>query len=419
MLSEEEVAKNLFFAMKNDTENVKKLNSNALYSNQIEEGNVLLTNKSFGDLGLKNELVIMLNKNGFDKPTKIQELSIPIICSGQDGAFHSKSGTGKTIGFACGIINGIEQGKGPQALIVTPTRELNMQIFEVVRKLAFEMNISTCVALKEFMSDNIAEEIVIGCPAKLIGLISRGALKTENLKMIVLDEADEMITKRTFALQTMNLLKLCGSIQKVFFSATYSEQSQKAVEMVSPNCQKFFKENVKADNIKLFYLEVEKNKKIDTLKKILELLTVAQTIVFVNSRKMVDLVAKILCEDGFPVSKLHGELSSEQRDSVLADFASAKTKVLISTDVFSRGMDIPQVNLIVNFDLPIVKFGNNVETYIHRVGRSGRFNRQGFVIDFIACAEDYEVLQTIQTTIKEAPMKFTINALMNIFTQEN
>ena len=418
MLSEKDVAKELFFSMKNDTANVNKLDVGSLYSKQIQDGNALLTNSRFEDLGLKHELINGLYSQGLDRPTEIQKLSVPIINSGKDGAFHSKSGTGKTIGFTCGILNRVESNKGPQAIIITPTRELNMQIFTVMAPLAQKIDIKICLALKEFESESITEEVIIGCPAKIIHLISKNAIKTENMKMIVLDEADEMITKRSFALQTMNLLKLAGSIQKIFFSATYSEQSQNAVNTVSPNCEKFFKENVKADNIALYYVETEKKKKIDTLKQLLELLTVAQTIVFVSSRKMVDIITKVLTEDNFTVSKLHGELPSEQRDKVLADFAFAKTKVLISTDVFSRGMDIPQVNLIINFDLPIKHFGNDVETYIHRVGRSGRFNRQGFVIDFISSGEDIETLQRIQTEIKETSKKFTIEALMEVMSNE-
>lgn len=418
MQNDKEVASELFYNIKNDTASVKQIDVNEIYSKHFTEKNELLSEVQFKDLGLKEELINSLYIQGFDKPTEIQRLSIPIICSGKDGAFHSKSGTGKTIGFTTGILNQISQGCGPQAIILTPTRELNMQIFAVIQKTADPLNIKVCLALRELEIESISEEIIIGCPAKIVNLILKGILKKDNLKIIVLDEADQIISGRSFGVQTMKLIKEVGNIQKIFFSATYSELSQKAINMISPNGEKHFKTNKKADNIALYYVEMEKNKKIDTLKSLLELLTVAQVIIFVNSKKMVDIIYNVFSADGFTVSKLHGDVPLADRDLTLANFAQAKTKILVTTDVFSRGMDIPQVNLIVNFDLPIDTFGNSIETYIHRIGRSGRFNRKGFVIDFISNGDDLETLVKIQASINETSKKFTIDGLMKTMNEE-
>ncbi|KAI5181862.1 ATP-dependent RNA helicase DDX19/DBP5, partial [Pancytospora epiphaga] len=289
----------------------------------------------------------------------------------------------KTVAFSLGALQQVEQGKGPQVVVLTPTRELSNQVGEVIATFGKFVNISVCFALRNFVADSISEEVVVGSPGKILGLLNSKIIDGSSIKVLVLDEADELISQQSFSAQTIRLVKALSNAQKIFFSATYSDFSQQSVKKLLPKCDTFFEKNQKADKIQLYYVEIDKTTKIAALKTLFGLLTVAQTIVFVATRRMVDVVSKELVTDGFSVSKIHGELDPIERDGAFRDFYQAKTKVLVSTDLFSRGMDIPQVNLIINFDLPSDTHKKMDETYIHRVGRSGRFDRSGFVIDFI------------------------------------
>lgn len=419
MQNDKEVAKELLSSLKEDTSKVSALASDQLYSLQLNSGQDLISNSSFESMNLKHELVQAMYSQGLEKPSLIQNLAIPHITKGRNAAFQSKSGTGKTIAFAVGALQQTESGQGPQVLILTPTRELCIQVGNVVEKLAGFVNLKVCYALRNFIGESISEEIVVGCPGKIIGLINGKVISPEGMRMIILDEADEMISNQAFGAQTLKLIKTFERSQKIFFSATYSEMSQKALAKLVPTAETFFEKNTKADKIQLFCVEVHRNKKIDALKSLFEYLTVAQTIVFVGTKHTADTVAKAMMDDGFSVSLIHGNLSPEDRDAALSDFLHAKTKILVSTNLFSRGMDIPQVNLIINFDIPNFSASEDLQTYIHRIGRSGRFNRSGFVIDFISGEEDLKLLGTIQSGMGSISKKFTLGSLQEAFMEED
>lgn len=419
MQNDKEVARELLSSLKEDTSKVSALSSDQLYSLQLNSGQDLISNSSFESMKLKPELVQGMYSQGLERPSLIQNLAIPHITKGRDVAFQSKSGTGKTIAFAVGALQQAEPEKGPQVLILTPTRELCIQVGNVVEKLAGFVGLRVCYALRNFIGESISEEVVVGCPGKIIGLINNKALNPDRMRMIILDEADEMISNQAFGAQTLKLIKTFEKSQKIFFSATYSELSQKALAKLAPAAEKFFEKNVKADKIQLFYVEVSRSKKIDALKSLFEYLTVAQTIIFVGTKHMADVVAKAMADDGFSVSLIHGSLPPEDRDSALNDFLHAKTKILISTNLFSRGMDIPQVNLIINFDIPNFSTDEDQQTYIHRIGRSGRFNRSGFVVDFVSGEEDLKLLGAIQSSMGSVSKKFTLEALQEAFVEED
>lgn len=418
MQSDKEVAKELLTSLKEDTSKVSALSNDQLYSLQLNSGQELISNSSFESMKLKPELVQGMYSQGLERPSLIQNLAIPHIIKGKDAAFQSKSGTGKTIAFAVGALQRAEPGKGPQVLVLTPTRELCIQVGNVVEKLAGFVGMRVCYALRNFIGESISEEVVVGCPGKIIGLINSKVLNAEGMHMVVLDEADEMISNQAFGAQTLKLLKTFEKSQKIFFSATYSELSQKALAKLAPNAEKFFEKNAKADKIQLFYVEVPRSKKIEALKSLFEYLTVAQTIVFVGTKHMADTVAKVMIEDGFSVSLIHGNLSPEDRDSALNDFLHAKTKILVSTNLFSRGMDIPQVNLIINFDIPNFCTEEDQQTYIHRIGRSGRFNRSGFVVDLVSGEMDLKLLSAIQSGMGTVSKRFTLETLQEAFMEE-
>lgn len=412
---DKEVAKELISLLKEDTKKVSTLKNDELYSLQLESGHEIISNSSFDVMKLKPELKKGMDEMGLEKLSLIQNLAIPYILKGRDAVFQSKSGTGKTIAFTVGALQKTVTGNGTQVIILTPARELCIQVGTEVKKLASFCNLNVCLALSDYKDGEITQEIVIGCPGTIMKLINVGSLKTTNLSMVIFDEADEMITKPAFGATTLKIIRDFPKTQKIFFSATYSEMSQNAVA----NADKFFEKNTKADKIQLYYIEVLKNQKITTLKNLFEYLNVAQTIIFVNNKHMADTIKQEMEKDSFSISIIHGNLSPQERDSALLDFLHARTKILISTNVFSRGMDIPQVNLIINFDIPNFDSQEDIQTYIHRVGRSGRFNRSGFVIDFISNDSDLKSLMNIHSNIGSTSKKFTLESLQAAFMEED
>ena len=412
---DKEVAMELLKSLKEDTSKVSVLEGDKLYSLQMADGENLIAKTTFDSMKLKADLVKGLHLLGFERPSIIQNLAIPHIIKGKNVAFQSKSGTGKTIAFTIGALELAEAGKEQQVLILSPTRELSSQVGKVVEKIAKFLEMKVCYALGDFSEASITAEIMVGCPGKIINLINSKVINPSLIKMVIFDEADELISNQAFSAQTLKLLRSFEKAQKVFFSATYSDLSQKALAKLAPDAEKFLEKNEKADKIQLYYLEVPKNNKLFALKSIFEYLTVAQTVIFVATKNSVDFVANELATDGFSVSKIHGNLTPEERDSAFNDFIQAKTKILVATNVFSRGMDIPQVNLIINYDIPNFSSTEDQQTYIHRIGRSGRFNRSGFVIDFISGDDDLNVLAGIQSGMNAISKKFTLEGLQQAF----
>lgn len=412
---DKEVAIELLRSLKEDTSKVSVLESDKLYSLQLNDGKSLIANSTFDSMKLKENLVKGLYMLGFEKPSLIQNLAIPHIIKGKNSAFQSKSGTGKTIAFTIGALQLAEKGKPQQVIILSPTRELSTQVGKVVERIAEFLEMKVCYALGDFSEDSITAEVIVGCPGKIISLLNSKVIDSASIKMIIFDEADELISNQAFSAQTLKLLRSFEKAQKVFFSATYSELSQKALAKLAPDAEKFLEKNEKADKIQLYYLEIPKNRKLDALKSIFEYLTVAQTVIFVATKNSVDFIAGELMKEGFSVSKIHGNLTPNERDSAFNDFIQAKTKILVATNVFSRGMDIPQVNLIINFDIPNFSSAEDQQTYIHRIGRSGRFNRSGFVIDFVSGDEDLKVLAGIQSGMNAISKKFTLEGLQQAF----
>lgn len=376
--------------MQSDTKKVNDLNMEKLYSIQLcNEGNPILSKKDFAEMNLNKDLESAIYSIGINKPSIIQEIAIPNIMTGQSIVFHSKSGTGKTIAFVVCALQVTESGKGPQIIVLAPTRELSNQITEVFEKLASQVNIKVCAAVSNFVGSRIDEEVIVGTPGKVLGLLKNNAIDKKNIKMIVFDEADVLISERAFTTVTLRLLNMFEYVQKVFFSATYSEFAKGTVDKLVPNITKFFEKNSKPEKIAVYYCRIDANRKFEALNLFLSVLPVAQTIVFVGKRTTATELAKKLEEDNSTVACIHGDLSPIERDKAAEMFADSVKKILVTTDVFSRGMDIPQVNLIVNYDLP---FQNQKfeETYIHRIGRAGRFNRCGFILDLITCQGDFE-----------------------------
>lgn len=415
--TDKEVAQELFNLLKKDTEKLTETTEPSMLVST--SGVKLMSQSTFEAMELKPEMLKSLVLNHFERPSLIQGSTIPYIVQGRDIVVQSKSGTGKTIAFSTGVLNSVIPGQGPQAVIVTPTRELSIQVSGVINRLAKHLNISVYTALRSRSHEKFNSEIIIGSPGTLLNLTRDKLLDPAVVRKVVFDEADILLNKDMMGAQSFRLIKLFQSSQKIFFSATYSAEIKEIILAYTANLVTIYeKENSKPDEIKLYFIEIRRKDKLNVLHKLYEHLTIGQSIIFVQTKAMVERLRDKLSEELFACAYLHGDMEIEERGRQVELFKNAEKRVLIATDVFSRGMDIPQVNLIINYDLPIFRGVANMETYIHRIGRSGRFGRTGFVVDFISDYDELEVYLKFQSSLKFASKKFSVEALEEVVLEE-
>lgn len=298
-----------------------------------------------------------------------------------------------------------------QALILSPTRELAQQIQKVCLALGEYMNVQVhaCIGGKS-VSDDIKKlengvHAVSGTPGRVFDMISRRSLRTRNIKMLVLDEADEMLS-RGFKEQIYDVYRyLPPATQVVLVSATLTPDVLAMTKkfMTDPIRILVKRDELTLEGIKQFFVAVEKEEwKFDTLCDLYDTLTITQAVIFCNTRRKVDWLTEKMRKANFTVVSMHGDMDQSERDAIMASFRSGESRVLITTDIWARGIDVQQVSLVINYDLP-----NNRELYIHRIGRSGRFGRKGVAINFVK-SDDIRILRDIEqfyaTQIDEMPM---------------
>ncbi|XP_063722123.1 uncharacterized protein LOC134848545 [Symsagittifera roscoffensis] len=364
----------------------------------------------FDDLGIKEKLLRGIYSYGFENPSAIQQRAILPATQGRDVIAQAQSGTGKTATFAISVLERIkEDDPSVQALIMAPTRELVIQIRGVVFALAEYMNIQVafCVGGSEVSVDAVKmqdAQVVVGTPGRVYDLMNRTLLKTDKIHMLVLDEADEMLS-RGFKEQIVNILKkISANAQIVLMSATMPpdalELSQKFMQ--DPVRILVKKEELTLDGIRQFYVNCEREEyKVDTLCDLYETMTITQAVIFCNTKRKVIHVQDKLTEKGHTVSAIHSDMLQREREVVMNEFRTGSSRVLIATDLISRGIDVQQVSLVINFDLP-----SNRENYIHRIGRSGRFGRKGVAINFVTQKDIrsmHELEDFYHTKIEELP----------------
>lgn len=367
---------------------------------------------NFDNMNLKAELLRGIYAYGFERPSAIQQRAIIPVLKTRDVIAQAQSGTGKTATFSISILQSIDLSlKQTQALILAPTRELAQQIQKVVIALGDYMNIEchACVGGTAVRDDmKILQDgvhIVVGTPGRVYDMINRRALKTDSVKIFCLDEADEMLS-RGFKDQIYEVFQhLPQDTQVVLLSATMPadvlEVSKKF--MRDPIRILVKRDELTLEGIKQFYIAVEKEEwKLDTLCDLYETVTITQAVIFCNSRRKVDWLTDKLTAREFTVSAMHGDMDQKQRELIMKEFRSGSSRVLITTDLLARGIDVQQVSLVINYDLP-----NNRENYIHRIGRGGRFGRKGVAINFCT-TDDVRMLRDIEqfynTQIEEMPM---------------
>jgi translation initiation factor 4A len=368
--------------------------------------------ENFDDMSLREELLRGIYAYGFEKPSAIQQRAIVPCVKGLDVIAQAQSGTGKTATFSISILQQVDTGLAQcQALILAPTRELAQQIQKVVMALGDYMGARchACIggtSVREDMSKlDAGQHIVVGTPGRVFDMISRKVLRTYEIKMFVLDEADEMLS-RGFKDQIYDVFRhLNSNIQVVLLSATMPSEVLEVTTrfMRDPIRILVKKEELTLEGIRQFYVSVEREEwKLDTLCDLYETLTITQAVIFCNTRRKVDWLTEKMHQRDFTVSAMHGDMDQKERDVIMREFRSGSSRVLITTDLLARGIDVQQVSLVINYDLP-----TNRENYIHRIGRGGRFGRKGVAINFVT-DDDKRTLHDIEkfynTRIDEMPM---------------
>ncbi|XP_057336311.1 eukaryotic initiation factor 4A-I-like [Microplitis mediator] len=368
--------------------------------------------ESFDDLNLKDQLLRGIYAYGFEKPSAIQARAILPCIKGHDVIAQAQSGTGKTATFSISILQQIDTSINEcQALILAPTRELAQQIQKVVIALGDFMNAQchACIGGTNVRDDMRKLEqgvhVVVGTPGRVYDMINRRALRTNNIKMFILDEADEMLS-RGFKDQIHDVFKLLPTeVQVNLLSATMPTDVLEVSKCFMRNPINILvkKEQLTLEGIKQFYVFVEKEDwKLETLCDLYDTLSITQAVIFCNTRRKVDWLTENMKNRDFTVSAIHGEMEQKERDTIMRQFRTGSSRVLITTDILARGIDVQQVSLVINYDLP-----SNRENYIHRIGRGGRFGRKGVAINFIT-EDDKRTLSDIEqfynTHIDEMPM---------------
>jgi len=370
---------------------------------QTKSDDVLHTYESFDIMGIDTSLLRSIYAYGFEHPSMIQQKAIVPMSKGRDMLAQSQSGTGKTATFLIGSLMQISNDftDSPKILILTPTRELALQIQSVCEALGKYQKIKCATliggtSVKENINTlrNEVNHVIIGTPGRVLHLLTKKYLQLNQLKCVVLDEVDEMLSIG-FESQIREIFDFVSNkCQVAMFSATMSENTKEIARKILNNPLQIYIKNaeVTLQGITQFFINVQKEDwKLPTLLDIYDKLSISQTIIYINSKKKADWLCEELQREGHTVSCLHGDLSQQERNKILDAYRVGTSRILIATDIISRGIDIQQVSIVINFDLPIQK-----ETYIHRIGRSGRFGRKGVAINLIT-HYDQEKLKKIET----------------------
>jgi translation initiation factor 4A len=374
---------------------------------------------TWDELDIHPDLLRGIYAYGFEKPSPIQSKAIDPIKQGRDIIAQAQSGTGKTAAFTVGALSQVNiSERSNQVLIMAPTHELAQQIYTVISSLSGMMvglRIKTIIGGSSIdedardMRENVPH-IIVGCPGRIYDMIRRRHITANKLKLVILDEADEMLSTG-FKEQVYNIFQnLNTEVQLALFSATLPNNIFQITNkfMRDPVKISVKAESLTLEGIKQYFVAIEDDRqKYLTLKDLYQYISVSQCIIYANSVKRVTDLYDAMKEDNFPVCCLHSSMDKTEREKAFKDFRTGSARVLISSNVTSRGIDIQQVSVVINFDLP-----KDIHTYLHRIGRSGRWGRKGTGINFIT-RRDIGKMKEIEsyygTQIVELPSDFVIN----------
>jgi superfamily II DNA/RNA helicase len=367
---------------------------------------------TWDELDINKDILRGIYAYGFENPSPIQKKSIKPIINGKDIIAQAQSGTGKTGAFAISALNKIDlNDNSTQVMIISPTKELTIQTATVVSTIGCMMNgliIKTLYGgssiYEGFGSSDKKPHIICGCPGRIFDMIRREKIKTDKIKLVILDEADELLSSG-FKEQVYNIFQyFSNDIQVALFSATLPENIFTITDKImrDPIKVSIKTEMLTLEGISQYYVAVEDDRqKYATLKHIFSFISMSQSIIYCNSVKRVADLYDAMKEDDFPVCCIHSNMEKTDRENAFNDFKNGKCRVLISSNVTSRGIDIQQVSTVINFDIP-----KCVHNYLHRIGRSGRWGRKGVGINFITrrdTANLKEIEQHYSTQIMEMP----------------
>ena len=368
---------------------------------------------SWDELEINSLLLRGIYSYGFEVPSIIQQQAIKPLIMGKDIVVQAQSGTGKTATFTIGALANVDvSDNNTQVLVLSPTKELTIQTAKVFTGLGSMMD---GLRVQTLYGGSVVEEgsafsnkkiphVICGCPGRVTDMMRRDRISCKNIKLVILDEADEMLSSG-FKEQVHTIFQYFNSdIQVALFSATLPNSVYPITDKIMRNPIKISvkTEMLTLEGIAQFYVAVEDDRqKYATLKHLFSFLSVSQCIIYCNSVKRVADLYDAMCEDDFPVCCIHSNMEKSARETAFNEFRSGKSRVMISSNVTARGIDIQQVSIVINFDLP-----KCVHTYLHRIGRSGRWGRKGVGINFIT-RRDTGKMQEIEghysTQIKELP----------------
>lgn len=371
----------------------------------------------FNELNLSKELLNAIEKMGFKNPSPIQQQSIPVLLERKDVIAQAQTGTGKTVSFGIPLIEMVTNEKYVQGLVLVPTRELARQVSDELGKLAKYKNFVSITSIyggsdmrRQIKDLKKGVNIVVGTPGRVMDHMKRKTLKLDNLKFLVLDEADEMFDMGFRDDMKTIIDETNSDRQTCFFSATMDNDIMEFSEMYQINPEKIIikKEELTVSNIKQYYLEMSGNMKTEILNRLLNIYNPKLSIVFCNTKKMVDKLVMELTKKGYNVDALHGDLKQTQRDHVMKRFRNSTIDVLIATDIAARGLDIEDVDIVVNYDFP-----QQNDYYVHRIGRTARAGREGFSFTFLV-DRDYHKLFEIEKYTKAKIEKMELPTIFDV-----
>ena len=374
--------------------------------------------KTFADLNISDDLLRAVTDMGFVTPSPIQAEGIPPILAGRDVIGQAQTGTGKTAAFGIPALELIDiTDRSVQVLVLCPTRELALQVADEIKKLAKYKRGLRVEAIyggdsieRQIRSLKTGVHIVIGTPGRVMDHMDRNTLKLDNVKMMILDEADEMLDMG-FREDIESILQdMPEERQTILFSATMSKPILNITQKFQKNpvLVKVVKKELTADNIEQLYYEVKPKAKVEVMARLIDLYDLKLMLVFCNTKRKVDEIVEDLLLRGYQAEGLHGDLRQQQRNNVMSKFRSGVTSILVATDVAARGIDVDDVDAVINFDVPL-----DQEYYVHRIGRTGRAGKKGRAFTFVARDERYR-FRDIQTYTKSKVEKGNIPTFADI-----
>lgn len=385
----------------------------------------------FSDLNLSSELLRAIDDMGFENPSEVQEATIPLILEGRDVLAQAQTGTGKTASFGIPMIEGMEEDADDlQALVLVPTRELARQVSEELKKLAKYKKFINIVPIyggadmgKQLRELKKGVHIVVGTPGRVMDHMKRKTIRLEDLKFLTFDEADEMFDMGFRDDMKTIIERTNPDRQTLFFSATFDNDIREFSRLYQRDPAKVIieKKELTAEKIEQFYLELNRNMKTEILNRLILIHKPKKSIIFCNTKRMVEALEVEIAQRGYKVDSLHGDMRQSSRDNVMKKFRNGTIDVLIATDVAARGLDVSDIDLVFNYDLP-----QQAEYYVHRIGRTARAGKKGASFTFVT-SRDFPKFREIEkyANIKMEKMKLPTKAdveresLDNLFDKVN